>query len=991
MNEVSVNKKIKFLLNGSALNLKFSLLLATIFALLSLVIIPQQGYAQTIRGEVSDATTGEALIGANVIIQGTEKGTSTDIDGRYIIRNAPVGDLTLLFRYIGYESQEVGITVTEGETVTQDMELTTTTLEGEEIQVTGRQRGQSRALSEQRESVNIKAVISAEQIEGFADNTVTGALSRIAGMGHGGTNIRGVGAGASNVTMDGQRMGSTGGDRSVDLSTISADMVQDLEVIKVITPDMDADALAGVININTRRPVGGERDMNIRVGGGLQDRYLRHAGTNQRASISYGDSPDDSYSFGLNFSYQRDPNSREIFRTDWEEGNFGEGPADILSDIGTELRFDTPERIGTGLQFTFQPTDQSTYHVQGMFNIQNNQRKQYALTYNPRMENYTGQTQTGYPDGGGGPDAANQSTIGYNPRLDESQTHQYTVQGGGRHRLDAFDLEYALGWGHGRYSDDQYRMGFETRSRHEFVFNLDDRWSPTVDIAPWSQVTNYPKANEMIFQEMDHRINSNINNDVKANIDLEMPYRLGDFKFGSSASLTFKEGTGERLLREYSSRLDVSTFQQIENASWQIFERDHSTYQMPWLLDLESAKNFYNTQAPRFQTDLEEWALETETSRYEANEHTYAAYSMANLELGWFTLLGGLRVEHTTNKYVGREGEISDSGIFRGASDISSSNNYTNIFPNLQAVFGLGQFTNIRLAYSRSIGRPSFSQLNPYIMRNYNSQTIQQGNPHLAPMLSNNFDFLFEHYFMNVGQLTFGLFYKDMEDFVFAFSERIQGDANDEEAEFVGWTRSGYRNGEEATVYGAEFTWQQNLEFLPGFLSNLGTYFNYSYAQSIADLGRNNDYERTIHGLARAIEFIGLDDSFEDFEEYKYVTPLSGQRPHVINAGLDYKQGDFSSQISYQWAAPSISSYGSSDRQWIASTGQPVYFDQYNDAAQNLSFTLRYWVSSNFQLWFDASNILNQREVNYYYDRDFYPSTTQLRGREISIGLRYRL
>ena len=966
------------------------LLTTFIFSLFFAFLTPNLlAQSATIRGEITDAQTGEALIGANVVIAGTDKGTATDIDGRYVLRRVDEGEVTLIFRYIGYESREVIVEVSEGETLTQNMQLSATTLEGEEIQVTARQRGQSRALSEQRESANIKAVISAEQIEAFADNTVTGALSRIAGMGHGGTNIRGVGAGASNVTMDGQRMGSTGGDRSVDLSTISADMVQDLEVIKVITPDMDADALSGVINVNTRRPVGGERDMNIRIGGGIQDRYFRHSGGNQRVSFSYGDSPDETYSYGINLSYQRDPNARETFRTDWENGNFGQGPVDILSDIGTDLNIDVPQRIGTGLQFTFQPNDRTTYHIQGMFNFQDRVRRQYAVSYNPRRENYTGQTQTGYPDGSGGPDAANQSTIGYNPRLDEATTQQYTVQAGARHRLNNFDMEYSLGWGHGRFSDDQYRMEFETFSRHEFVFNLDDRWNPTVEVAPWSEIPQYPEPNQMIFQSMDHRINSNVDNDLKATIDFEIPYALGELKVGSSASLTFKHGVGERLNREYSSRLDVSAFQLIENGSWQIFDRPHSTYRIPWLVELEKARDFYVAQTPRFQTDLEEWALSTETSRYAADEHTFATYAMGEVEWAWLKLLGGLRVEHTLNKYEGREGEISDSGIFRGAKDISGSSDYTNLFPNLQFVFSLGRMTNIRLAYSRSIGRPSFNQLNPYIMRNYNNQTIQQGNPNLDPMLSNNYDVLFEHYFMNVGQLTFGLFYKDMKDFVFAYTERIQGNENEEDAEFVGWRRSGYRNGEQATVYGAEFTWQQNLDFLPGFLSNLGTYFNYSYAQSIADLGRTE--ENTIHGLARLFETLGMEGVVDDFQDYKYVTPLSGQRPHVINAGLDYRQNNFDAQISLQWAAPSISSYGSNDRQWIALTNQPEYFDEYNDAARDVSFTLRYWLSSNFQVWFDASNILNYKEVNYYFDREYYPSTTELRGREFTFGLRYRL
>lgn len=958
--------------------------------LVLLMILPATVFAQTgvIRGEVSDAENGEALIGANVIVQGTDKGASTDIDGRYVIRNVPLGDQTILFRYLGFESKEVEVTVEAGETIELNMVLASTTIQGEEVQVTARQRGQSRALSEQRKSVNIKNVISAEQIETFADNTVTGALSRIAGMGHGGTNIRGVGAGSANVTMDGQRMGATGGDRSVNLSTISADMVQDLEVIKVITPDMEADALAGVININTRRPVGGERDMNIRIGGGAQDRYIRHSGTQRRASFSYGDSPNDNYSFGVNFSYQRDPSADEVFRTEWSSRSFDEGPVDILSNVSNELNVGVPVRIGTGLQFTFQPSDISTYHVQGMFNVQDRTEYQYGMNYNPRMANYSAQTYTGNPEGSNDPDAENQGTISYTPRMDESTIHQYTVQAGGRHRLDNMDIEYKLGWGHGRFNEDQYRMSFETGSDHEFIFNLDDRLNPTVEVAPWSRYPGFPPSNEMDFQDMDHRVNSNVDNDFEATFDIEIPYSNGSVKTGLNASLTYKRGIGERLLREYSSNLDVSNFQLIENGIWNIFNRSGRTYEIPWMIDLDKAKEFYVTQTPRFQTDRDEWAQSTETSQYNANENTYATYLMADYKIRWFTILGGLRVEYTNNSYTGRESIIDRSGEFEGATDVTETNKYVNIFPNLQTVFSLGNFTNLRFAYSRSIGRPNFSQLNPYVQLNRATQTIQRGNPKLKPLLSNNFDILFEHYFLNVGQFTVGLFYKDMKDFVFSSNEVVDYSAGNNDEGLTGrWNVNSFKNGEQATVYGAEFTWQQNLEFLPGILSNLGTYVNYSYAQSIADVGRNTGEQET-HGIAQFLEFLGRDVD----PDYLNVTPLEGQRPHIVNAGLDFTKGDFFTQVSFQWSAPSISSYGSNDRTLVASpTPGDVYFDLYNDASRDLSLTARYWINDNFQVWFDASNILNYKEINYYYDADYYPYTTELSGREVTLGLRYRL
>ena len=936
--------------------------------LILLCLNPQSLAAQTgtISGEVTDARAGESLPGATVLIKGTTQGASADIDGRYTLRRVAVGEQVIVFSYMGYATQEIEVTLEADERLELNVQLVDDMIMGEDVIITARQRGQSRSLTRQRQSVNIRSVISAEQIDGFADNTVSGALSRVAGMGHGGANIRGVGSGASNITMDGQRMGSTGDNRSTDLNTISADMVQEMDVIKVVTPDMDADALSGVINISTRRPMGGERSINARLGGGFQDRYFRHLGSDKRASLSIGDSPREYFSYGLNFSYQQDPTASETVNTNWAVRTFDEGPVDVISELSNEVRFDTRDRYGTGFQMTFQPTARSTYHVQSLFNYQEREIRRHGIRYLPDVLRYTSQTQTG-------PVSGNQARMQHNPRLDESVVHQYTVQGGGRHLMNWYDVEYSVGWGHGRFDEDQYRMLFRTPSRFDFIFDLEDRWNVNAEIAPHSEVSNYPQRELMQFQGIDHRVSSHVDNEFTGKIDFESPYSRGKMKLGSSALLTFKNGSGERFDRSYDRTLHIGSFQTVPNAEWNIFNRDHQAYSIPWIIDLQKAKDLYYGHMPHFNTDMQNWAQESETSSYNAQEHTFASYVMGDIKFGRLTLLGGARVEHTINHYNGREGAIGSDGRFRGAIDINSTTHYTNIFPNAQTVFALSRLTNMRAAYSRSIGRPNFSQLNPYILRNYNSETIQQGNPNLRPMLSHNIDMLFEHYFMNVGQVTLGVFYKDMSDFVYSYTETIRGPAegdviDEDDHEYAGWRRSGFRNGEEASIYGIEFSWQQNLTFLPGILGNLGTYANYSYSQSFADIGRRDPRPN--------------EDGYID-------VPLTDHRPHVVNIGISYLQGGFNSQVSYQWAAPSISSYGTP--QWVPPIhlDHRVWFDQYRDAASDLSMTLRYRLTSSFRVWADASNILNQKQINYFYNRDYYPDTASLTGRRISMGIAY--
>jgi hypothetical protein len=75
-------------------------------------------YAQTgtVTGRVLDPDTDEALIGANVIIEGTVQGATTDIDGYFKIVNVEAGSMNLIVTYIGYNAVTIPVTVTAGST-----------------------------------------------------------------------------------------------------------------------------------------------------------------------------------------------------------------------------------------------------------------------------------------------------------------------------------------------------------------------------------------------------------------------------------------------------------------------------------------------------------------------------------------------------------------------------------------------------------------------------------------------------------------------------------------------------------------------------------------------------------------------------------------------------------------------------------------------------------------------------------------------------------
>ena len=940
----------------------------------TILLSPGLSLAQTatISGEVVDSESGETLPGANVIIHGTRYGASTDIDGRYTIRGLPAGEHTMVVRYMGFEQQSFEISVAADERLVYNIELVQEIMEGDEIQVIGYQRGQARALTRQRQSVNIRNVISAEQLDRFSDQTVQGALRRVSGMGHGGgANIRGVGAGMTRVSVDGQRMGSTGGNRTVNLSTLSADIVQELDVIKVITPDMPADALSGVINISLRRPIGGQRSMNVQSGGGMQPRYLDHTGPSYRVSLSYGDSPDDTYSFGFNVSFQQAPNASENFSPEWSTVNIpGYDVQDVLSATSSTYSFQQRARYSAGGQFTFQPSERTTYHFQGMFNYQDQLSNEHRTRAGINTQRYTTPNQTG-------PLAETHGVghISYRNQIMDQSFFQYTLQAGARHLFDRFDMEYKLGWGHGRRHRDQYTLMWRnSRPGIDYFVNIDDPWYPVLEIAPHSHRIEYPNSTAMGRTEfLTHVVQPHTDNEVTATIDLEAPFGMGRLKFGGSAILAFQTGDEERFDMQWEARLGPADFPQYINSTWNVLGRPEMNYFIPHLVDGRKAIDIYEKRIPTAQKDVLNYGS-SKSAFFRNNENIFSVYGMAELRYSILTFLVGARVEQMYARSEARDIVYSGDRLL-GVLPIHSTVSYIDLFPNAQFIFSVTDYTNVRLAYSRSIGRASFTQLSPFREWDYDNRRVRHGNPELKPMTSDNLDFLIEHYFMNVGQISAGIFYKRLSDFIFSASSRVgegglddMDNLPDETVRYDGWQRSTFCNGQEADMYGLELSWQQSLRFLPGFLGNLGTYANYTYTQSAAYIDR-------------------LDDAGNELS-----VPIQSQRPHIVNLGLEYLQGRFAGQVSYHWSAPFMSSYAS-QREWVPSIQlrERVYKDSYSDGANDVSVTVRYRIADNFRIWLDGSNLLNHRSVNYEYDRDYYPTSITLQGTQITIGLRYQL
>ena len=105
------------------------LLTLTVGLFLSTTLIAQ---TQTLSGRISDSVTGEYVIGANVILEGLNKGVSTNIYGFYSIQ-VPQGEINVIYSFIGYKNVTKQLNITEATTINIDLTPSTIEIEGAEV------------------------------------------------------------------------------------------------------------------------------------------------------------------------------------------------------------------------------------------------------------------------------------------------------------------------------------------------------------------------------------------------------------------------------------------------------------------------------------------------------------------------------------------------------------------------------------------------------------------------------------------------------------------------------------------------------------------------------------------------------------------------------------------------------------------------------------------------------------------------------------------
>ncbi|TVR61576.1 MAG: TonB-dependent receptor [Gemmatimonadales bacterium] len=900
-------------------------------ALFVFLLIPfsVQSQQSEIRGTVTATEDGRPLVGAQVEVADTNIRALTSARGSFVLRGVPSGSQTVRVTYMGYSPSEATVQVTAGEVARHEFTLSIRAIDVEGVLVEADRWGsQADALNRRRTAPSIQNIISTEQIERFPDPQAAEALRRLPGVAsfdHRGEPqsifIRGMSPGMATVTLDGERLPTTGlADRETSLMGLPAEMLSSMELSTAITPDMDADAVGGTVNLVTRSPLGDARFFNVSVGGGL---HQNADSPNAQASAVYGNRFGD-LGVLLRGSFRRNNMMMDDIRHFWGVEDFGAGDEDVLDQLRVGAYETLRDRVSFSGRLDYNVSDDTSLFVRGLFNHFDKRGIRHQFRVRPESGDHL---DRGLVTGG------RLETIG---RRNQKTEILSTVGAGLETVVGPFTMDVTASFGYGEH-DQPYQEYLNHR-----VGGVDMSYDiSNTRRARWEALNDNPGGffdpAQIPFLRYENRTDLVRDRDFNSRINFEMPYNWagaqGSFKFGGRFFQKDKD-------REFWVRRSFPPRGHglVMDATASGSEHRHilGEYRIGHYVDWSRGGPFSREIAGLLEEDMDRTREVSDAQNYEASESVVAGYAMTTLDWGDWTLIGGVRTERTSTSYVGNQTLFDDDGNWVETRPLDEGNSYLNVFPMAHLRYRLSDRTNFRLAWTNALARPNFTDLAPTEFIDRDARRIRRGNPELEPSLVQNLDLLVEHYFEPLGLLSGGVFYKQLSDFFFGSVETIQG------GEFDGFEVRQPRNGAGADLYGVEVAWQQRLTFLPGALSGLGVYANYTYTYSNAEL-----------------------------REVTREVPLPRQVPHVMNAALSWDRGPFMGMVTanhrseYLWAVSqdAVSDY----RSHLAPT-----MDRYLEAQTQFDLSASFQVRQDASLFLEVKNLTNEPQTWYDGSPEFH-------------------
>ncbi|MFA6235484.1 MAG: TonB-dependent receptor, partial [Bacteroidota bacterium] len=851
----------------------------------------------SIHGTVRDAKTGEAMVGASVLLVGHATGSSTDIDGKYFIRNVEPGTMTLRISYIGYSSKVLtDLKLAAGESRKVDVTLAEDVVSVGEVVITADREiaTESALLAARKTESTIGDGFSAEQVKLSPAATTSDALKRVTGVTiYDGKFIyvRGVTDRYNSTQLNGVSVTSTDTDvdkKSFAFDLLPANMVENTIVTKTATPDLPGDFTGGLVRMNTLdfpdHPM-----FNLGISGSWNAQV-----TGKDALASQGGGSDwlgmDDGSRGVpNLQLNNYELGKSLPNT-WMQRS-AKAPANSSFDISAGNRFfpDEDTELGAIGSFTYRQNysrEETEYNnVEGgtvMLSGQGQRDKHSVLwggIFNVSAK-LDGVHKISWKN------SFNQSG--------EDKLARLQVSGDNLYPSDIRITEW-----------DERKVLVSQLSGEHLLKSLGGL---TVDwrMAYTESIADEPDRKQSIFQEVDaglwafsvaDRSWSNLDEYSRMfGTDAWMPIEgFGKIKVG---------GLFEKRERYYDIKYFISEL-----------ERGSRNFDL-LLLPLDSIFMSANYGPGKFVMSM----LSNARDKYWGEHTLMSYYAMTDIP---FTVLderfrftGGARVENS-------ELLVHTLSPFSTNEPYRAEVRNVDILPSLNFTWQASEDINLRLAYSHSVNRPEFRELSSFYFYDYSMYEGTFGNPLLKRALSKNYDVRVE-LFPGLGEvMAISWFRKEMSD---PIEMKILISSNPERTWF---------NSPHGINNGWEFEVRKSFAFLGAYWSNLVVGGNYTIVSS--EIEYQQGYKVDIGG-----GIIG--DEFRT--EYRQ---MQGQSPYMINLYMVFREPAMGTAISMQY-----NSFGNR----LVAVGDYRESDIYEQERGVLDLTVTQTITTALEMKFSAHDLV---------------------------------
>ncbi len=922
--------------------IKLKNIILTLFLLLSVLSYSQE--KGIITGKVLDKeTNNDPLPFVNVLVKGTETGSTTDFDGFFNLTIEP-GVYNLTLSFIGYQDIEIkNIIVNSGEITTiEDVVLSASegvALDEVKIVVSSKKESFESLLGEQKKAVELKTSIGAEELSQKSVSNVAGAVSKISGIskeeGSNNVYVRGLSDRYLNTTFNKLPLPSNDiNKKNIDLNLFTTNIIENVSVSKSYSPHFYADFSAGNVNI-TSKSFTGTSLLKVAVGTGFntnaitQNKFVKSEGTGSfgfynrynhnpyAVILSHGVDPVDagtplnfnlSGTLGKSFSFSE--NSKlSLFISGSFKNNytFKEG-SEVDYGNAYNKRFPNVEKYSYGTNTTL--LGSAIYKING----------NHTLKYNSLFSNTSNDEVGYYGTKGNGYLRDSRSTVDtnrgfYQMNIQFNQDMIFVNQLLGIHQLsDNIKLDWGIGYNNVlSYEPDRKRISIE-----DYFYALDD--DPNTHPV---FLTNNSFDNQRYFQKMtDNELNSRI----------KLSYKFSDYT---------------KLNIGYNGRYKTRDF---ENIRYGYKNFDSSLI----ITDVNKLNPIFNTQ------NVVDGLIQTDVFRALDPQNgigpTNFPGKMENTYTGSLEVNGGyVSVEINLNdKWLIVPGIRAESFMQKINYDvINLVNNPDSVkvieafyLPSINMKYALDDNQNLRFSVSKTVSTPEFKEMAPFTYEGVTERN--RGNPDLlgrqVGVNYTNVEDVSYSDILNV-DLKYEWFLEKGQVFSLSgFAKQIKNPINLVVANDATGTQIYFRTGEKATIYGVEVELRKHLLYDSEENEKLTIGFNASYMHTEQDL-----YNQ-ISGTYSV--------SFD-----KKTDQLQGASPFILNADVRYNF-NLSSKIN-----SSVNIIGNYFSDRVYALGSGSLGNKIEKGVPTLDFVSKNKISDKSELNFYIKNLLNPnteitRELN---------------------------